>query len=132
MGRDLDLAALDKRNTLRDANLPLIKEAKAMEKIDLEKAVTKYIKAIDSIKSYASIIFDKGLVGQLLKEEASDLGIHGEIRALDRLTICLVKLGESSKAYEQSEKYFSLYRRDLEFSCAKKILKRVNKAITRK
>ena len=88
--------------------------------------------AINSIKSYASIIFDKGLVGQLLKEEASDLGIHGEINVLDRLTICLIKLGKSSEAYEHTERYFSLYRRDLEYSGAKKILQRVNKAITRK
>ena len=90
-----------------------------------------YIRAIEAIQGYAFITYEKGLVGQLLEEEAAELGISGEINALDRLTICLVKIGKAAEAAQYTEKYFSLYRRDQQFKVAERIVKRVEKALAR-
>lgn len=131
MGRKTDFEALDRRNSLRDVNLSLIQQAKAIEEYDLEKATSMYIQAIEAIQAYASITYAKGLVGQLLAEEAAELGVCGEVKALDRLTICLIKLGRTMEAIQHTDNYFTLYRRDLQFSVAKRIMKRVNKALAR-
>jgi hypothetical protein len=90
-----------------------------------------YIQAVEAIQSYAFITYEKGLVGQLLKEEAAELGVCGEINALDRLTLCLIKRGRPAEAVQHTDNYFALYRRDLQFGVAKRIAKRVNKALAR-
>jgi len=128
MGRKTDFEALDRRNSLRDVNLSLIQQAIAIEEYDLEKATSMYIQVIEAIQAYVSITYEKGLVGQLLEEEAAELGLCGEIKALDRLTICLIKLGRPMEAVQHTDNYFNLYRRDLKFSAAERIMKRVNKA----
>ncbi len=129
MGRKTDFEALDGRNSLRAVNLSLIQQAKAIEKYDLKKAASMYIQAIKAIQTYAFITYEKGLVGQLLKEEAAELGVCGEVNALDRLTICLIKLGRPTEAAEHTYKYFAQYRRDLKYGAAKRIEKRVSKAL---
>lgn len=129
MGRKTDFAALDWRNITRSVNQRLIDQGKATEKYDLEKAVSMYIQAIQAIQEYAFITYEKGLIGQLLEEEAKELGVHGEVNALDRLTLCLVKLGRAKEAAQHSDNYFALYRRDLEYAAAKIIEKRVSKAL---
>jgi len=131
MGREIDFDALDRYNRLLAVNLSRIKKAKDIEKYDLKKAVSMYIKAIETIQAYAFIIYAKGLVGQLLKEEDEELGVCGEINALDRLTICLIKLMRFEEASQHTDNYFALYRRDLQCSTAKRIMKRVSKALTR-
>ena len=108
MGRKTDFDALDRRYSLRAANLSLIQQARAIEKQDIDKAASMYIQAIEAIQAYAFITYEKGLVGQLLEEEAAELGVSGEINALDRLTICLVKIGRAGEAAKYTENYFSL------------------------
>lgn len=131
MGRQTDFEALDRRNSLRSANLKLIEQAKAIEKYDLEKATSIYIQAIKAIQSYAFITYEKGLVGQLLEEETEEFGACGEVNALDRLTLCLVKLGRPEEAAQYTDNYFALYRRDLQFGAAKRIEKRVSRALSK-
>jgi tetratricopeptide (TPR) repeat protein len=131
MGRKTDFDALDRRYKLRTANLNLIQQAKAIEKNDIEKATSMYIQAIGAIQDYAFITYERGIVGQLLEEETAELGVSGEISALNRLTICLIKLGRPAEAAKYTESYLSLYRRDLQFGIAERILKRVDKAIAR-
>ncbi len=131
MGRQTDFEALDRRNDLRSINLRLIEQAKATEKNNLEKAVSMYIQAIKAIQTYALITYEKGLIGQLLEEETEELGVCGELHALDRLTLCLVKLGRPEEAAQHTDNYFALYRRDLQFGAAKRIEKRVAKALAK-
>ena len=110
-----DYQALSQRNKLLDANHTLIREAKALEKSNLEEAVALYVQAIEAIRTYAFISYEKGLVGRLLDEETAEVGSSGEIGALDRLTLCLIKLGKPKEAVQRSDQYFALYRRDLRF-----------------
>ena len=128
MGRETDFGALDKLHRLRDENLSLIQKAQTIEKYDIEKAVPMYIQAIEAIQTYALMTYEKGLVGQLLEEEAAELGICGDVNILNRLTICLMKLGRMTEAVQRTDNYFALYRRDMQYGVGKRIMKRVNKA----
>ena len=120
-----DLQAIERYNSLRDANRNLILQAKSTEKSGLEKAVEMYVRAIEAIKEYASISYRGGLVGQLLREEEEDLGKFGEIEALDRLTLCLVKLKRQGDAAKHVNSYFALYRRDMQRAAYQRIAKRI-------
>jgi hypothetical protein len=129
MGRDIDLQANARYHALRDANRNLIKQAKATERADLEKATTMYLSAIKAIDEYESIVDERGLVGQLLREEKEEIGRRGEIEALDRLTMCLIKLNRPEEAAAHAKSYFALYRLDLERAAARRIAKRIEEAL---
>lgn len=131
MGRATDLQALEHFHKLRNANRALIQQARAVEKRDLVPAAKMYVQAIEAIPGYAFINYEKGLVGQLLGEEADELGRSGEIEALDRLTMCLIKLERSAEAAQHADDYFVLYRRDLQLAASQRIAKRIEKALVR-
>ncbi len=132
MGRSCDFEANERLHTLRDANRVLIQQAKLTEKRDLEEAVTMYLRAIDAIPRYAFIQPEKGLVGKLLDEFAAECGYHGELESMDRLSMCLVKLGRAAEAKQHAERYFEAYRLDLDYGAAERINKRIEKALSRK
>jgi hypothetical protein len=128
MGRATDFQALERYHKLRDANRCLIQEAKAIEEHDLAHAVEMYVHAIEAIREYTFISYEKGLIGQLLDEEAEELGRSGEIQALDRLTMCLIKLERPDESAQHAHDYFALYRRDQQSAAFHRITKRIEKA----
>jgi len=131
MGREDDFKAMNWLVGLRGELATFTRRAKAIEKFDLEKATSMYIEAIGAIPFFAFIAPVKGLVGQLLKEEAEELGVYGEVDVLNRLTICLIKLGRPEEAAQHTDNYFARYRRDLQREVANRIMKRVSKALAR-
>jgi hypothetical protein len=131
MGRATDFEALEHYHKLRNANRALIQEAKAIEKRNVVQAVKMYVQAIEAIPGYAFINYEKGLVGQLLSEEADEVGRSGEIEALDRLTMCLIKLERSAEATQHANNYFTLYSLDLQRAASQRIAKRIEKALGR-
>jgi hypothetical protein len=131
IGRGTDFQALDQYHKLRDANRALIQQAKTVEKRDLAQASDLYVQSVESIRRYAFIDHEKGLIGQLLREEAEEFGRYGEIEALDRLTMCLIKLGRPAEAAQHAKAYFALYRRDLQLAAYQRITKRIEKALVR-
>ena len=128
IGRSTDFEALAEYHRLRTANRDLIESAKCKEPADLEGAAAVYAQAVEAIRTYAAISFEKGLVGQLLEEESAELGINGELRAMDRLSLCLIKLGRPDEAACLADRYFALYRRDMQLAAAARITKRIEKA----
>ena len=128
MSRPTDFKASARYYELRNANLALITEAKDKEKTDLEGAVLLYKQSLQRLAEYAAIQPDLGLVGKLLDEEAEEFGLHGELQILDRLTLCLVRLGRGTEAKAATNSYFASYRRDAHLGTAKKIEQRVAKA----
>lgn len=132
MGRPVDYEANAKYHKLRDANRSLIQKARAVEKQNLEQAVSMYIQAIESIQEYAFISSEKGLVGQLIDEETAEIGVRGEVEAIDRLTICLIKLGRHMEAGQRAASYFALYPGDLVYRTADRVMQRVHKVLVRK
>ncbi len=132
MARKLDYGALERFHQLRNANRTLMQKAKETEKEDIEAAASMYIKAIEATEAYQSIQYETGLVGQLLAEEIEEQGLRGELFALNRLTLCLVKLGRPEEATHRMECYFAKFQRDKKSRSAEKILKRIEKALARK
>lgn len=132
MARSMDLDALERHNKLRDANRTLIAEARSVEKQDLERAIAMYKQAIEAAESYAFMNYERGLVGKLLEEEADELSYSGELVALDRLTLCLIKLGRVEEASACVDAYYAKYRRDRHAKPSEAIEKRINKALARR
>lgn len=127
-GRKTDFAALDQYHKLRDANLQLIASARGKEKAAPEQAVSMYYQAIENINAYVDIQAELGLVGRLIDEHRKEAGNSGELVVLDRITLCLVRLGRGAEAAIVASKYFATYRNDERLSGAESIKKRVAKA----
>ena len=90
-----------------------------------------YTQAIEAMQEYAFINYEKGLIGQLLGEEADELGRSGQIEVLDRLTNGLIKLKRLPEAVQHTNDYFALYRRDLQLAASQRIAKRIEEARAR-
>lgn len=131
--RPIDMEANQRLHVLRDKNRQLIQDAKRIEKSgSLEDAVAVYIQAIEAIIEYSIIQDETGLIARLNQEEDDEIGLSGEIEALDRLTMCLIKLNRPEEAAKCVEEYFKTYRRDQQTSTAKRIYARTAKALLRK
>lgn len=128
MSRPTDFKASARYHELRNANLALLAEAKGEEKTDPEGAVSLYQQALRRLADYAPIQPDLGLVGKLIDEDLAEYGLRGELQILDRLTLCLVRLGRGNEARAVMTSYFAAYRRDVQLSGAQKIEQRVTKA----
>lgn len=130
-GRETDFETLERFHILRNANKQLISEARLVEAKDLNMAADMYSKAIAAIQSYATIEYEGGLVGKLLKEESAEAGCFGEIEAIERLTMCLIKLKRVKEAAQIMESYFKLYAGDFNSAAAARIKKRIEKALNK-
>ena len=103
-GRNKDYDALDRRNRLRKENLDSVKKTRSIEAIEPEKAVIKYREALEKMREYESIVYEKDtLISELTAGEPST----GDWIILDRLTLCLVKSKRFSEAIEEAEKYLN-------------------------
>ncbi len=128
-GRKFDFEAIDRYHKLRNANRELIAKTRELEPNDLERAAALYIKAIETIDSYAFMELESGLVGQLLSEESQEFGVQGEIEAINRLSICLIKLGRLEEAATQVHNYFEKFKADTLLATYEPIKKRIEKAL---
>jgi hypothetical protein len=127
---DTDLQDYEQYNELRKMNVQLIRDSKSLEKKKPEEAVKGFLEAIANIERYTNLNMDHaGLVGRLQKEYREEFGDSGDIVALDRLTLCLVRLGRGKQAYTETQIYFQKYKMDLQLKAAKAITKRVEKAV---
>lgn len=129
MSRPLDFEALNKYNQLRAVTLGLVARAKQMEKKNPSEAITIYYCALEQLSNYAGIQFELGLIGQLIDEEIKEKGMRGEVQILDRLTICLGRVGRHAEAKQAVDKYFVTYRADRILAMAAKITRRVGVTI---
>lgn len=107
-GRQIDFEELHKYHKLHDANKALISNARVVEKSDLEAASRMYIQAIAAIDKYIDIEYESGLVGQLMREERAEIGKNGEIEAIDRLSLCLIKLGKVEEGQKRPAPQFNV------------------------
>lgn len=124
-GRKTDFTLLDRVNLLRDANRNLISRARSLEKTRPDEAIALYHQAIEKIEGYAAVQPEQGLIGMLLDEERAECGIQGELVALDRLTLLLVRAGKHLEAGAAADDYFAKYRADEDLQSALAIKKRV-------
>jgi hypothetical protein len=127
-GRMDDFAAIDQFHLLRNANRERIVAAKAQEKSDLVVACAAYEEIIQKTAEYAFTICESGLVGQLMRDEREESGWNGEVEALERLVMCLLKLGKREKATAVAADYFKTYRMDTKLKAFERTQSRIEKA----
>ncbi|MGH7814297.1 MAG: hypothetical protein ACREQI_09890 [Candidatus Binataceae bacterium] len=130
-GRRDDYVALDRYGQLSDATRALVRQGKEVEKNDLARAVRIYEKAIEGIKEYSAINYRTGLVGKLLDEQTAESGRFGYIEAVNRLTICLIRLGQPVEAARHADDYFEYFRFDRGLAVYDRIARRIEKALNR-
>lgn len=122
-GRQFDFEALEQYHQLRDANRRFIEETKALESTNLASAVERYLTAMDCMRNYESMTLERGLI--------ADLAIGpdwGDPNILNRLTLCLYKLGLYQKLIAEADRYFSDFPTALTTGVGKQVLARVKKA----
>jgi hypothetical protein len=103
-----DFKALDTFNALRDANRKFVAETNAIEKTSLENAATRYREALARMHEYESLVLMHGLLGKLIAELEPQTNV-GDPTILNRLTMCLVKLGRAPEAAAVANQYFSKF-----------------------
>lgn len=121
-GREIDYPAFERQRRLRDANMLLVAETRNLEEKDLALAVERYRQAIKAQREYEAIAFERGLAGEL----AAEIRIP-DVKILDRLTLCLVKLGRAKEARQEAETFFAESPRARDTAMSKRIMQRVTK-----
>lgn len=122
-GRQFDYAALEKFHKLRDANRRFVAETRPLESQDPSQAVRRYQEALVRQREYAHLTLEHGLVAEL----ATMFPKTGEPEILNRLTMCLGKLGRFAEAIAEAERYFGEYPGALDLTAGKTIEKRIEK-----
>jgi len=121
-GREFDYEGLDRFHKLRNKNLRWVDETRPFEKTDLPQAVARYRKALISMREYEAIETERGLVAEMGGSRP-----WGDWIILDRLTLCLIKLGRIREAIDEAEKYFADFPSLLELAAGKRIQARIEK-----
>lgn len=122
-GRAMDYAALDRFHALRNANRTLLSATRTLEATDLEAAVTQYRAALVAMREYTSIVLERGVVADLMGRD-----MIGEPQILDRLTLCLEKLGHAEDIVREADAYFGQYPDARSLGAGAAVLKRVDRA----
>lgn len=126
-GRQFDHQALELFHDLRDANrrlyLPGASDTRELEATNPEEAIRRYRLAISQMPAYARMVIEPtGLVA-----EFSPQGCYDEPYVIDRLTLCLAKLGRAAEAIADAESYFEMFPESQASSAAKRTIKRIEK-----
>ncbi|MCL4315753.1 MAG: hypothetical protein M1527_02645, partial [Gammaproteobacteria bacterium] len=121
-GRDFDYQAIERFHKLRDENRQYVAETRPFENTDLQQAIARYRKALITMSEYEAITTERGLV--------AEMGVGpgwGDPNILDRLTLCLIKLGRPQEAINEAEKYFADFPSALTLAIGKRIKARIEK-----
>jgi hypothetical protein len=86
--RQIDLDANNRYLQARKTNQELMAEARPLEATDPEKAIAEYRRAMLAMYEYERIVIETGLIAELMGDRNK-----GDAHVLDRLTLCLSKLG---------------------------------------
>jgi hypothetical protein len=120
--RAFDYDAITEYHKLRDANRQFVLATKELEKDDTELAIGRYMLAMERMKGYEAMTLETGLVAEM--GAGPD---WGDPAILDRLVMCLIKVGRYTEAILESEQYFREFPSVLTLGIGKKIQKRIEK-----
>ena len=121
-GRAFDYQALEQFHALRDKNRAFVAATKQYEATDPLLAVERYLVALEAMRKYESITLERGLVAVM------GVGPNwGDPNILDRLTLCLSKLGRFEEAVTVADSYFKDFPSALNLAVGKRISARVAK-----
>ena len=121
-GRAFDYQALEQFHALRDKNRAFVAATKQYEASDPQLAVERYSQALKAMREYESITLERGLVAEM------GIGPNwGDPNILDRLTLCLSKLGRLEEAIAVTDSYFRDFPSALNLVAGKRISARIEK-----
>ena len=121
-GRAFDYQAIEQFHALRDENRAFVAATKQYEATDPPLAVERYLLALEAMRKYESITLERGLVAEM------GVGPNwGDPNILDRLTLCLSKLGRFAEAVTVADSYFKDFPAALNLAVGKRIRTRVAK-----
>lgn len=121
-GRDFDYAAIDRYHKLRNDNRAFVAETRRIEGEDLHEAVARYRHALVAMREYEGMTLERGVVAEM------GAGPNwGDISIIDRLTLCLAKLGQSVEAIAAAEAYFLEFPSALDLTAGKRVKVRIEK-----
>ena len=93
-----------------------------LESTDASQAVIRYRQALVDMRKYEAMTLERGLVAEM------GVGPNwGDPNILDRLTLCLIKLGRLNEAIEETDHYFASFPSALKLAVGKRVIVRVNK-----
>jgi hypothetical protein len=121
-GREFDYQGLERYHKLRNENRQFVVETHALERVDPATAVSRYRQALSAMREYEAITLERGLVAEM------GVGPNwGDPNILDRLTLCLIGLGQIEAAIEEAGKYFADFPTAANLAVGKRIRARVEK-----
>ncbi len=121
--RKIDIAKVSEYHRLRNRTMQDVKDTRALEKSRPEEAVHRYLDALERMYEYSAMECETGLVADLARERRA-----ADIVILDRLTLCLGKLGRHQEAGAASERFFEQFPHYSDSTVGRAILKRVARA----
>jgi hypothetical protein len=93
--REFDYPAIERFHTARNATRLFVAETKVLESIDPPHAVERYRQALTQMYDYKRIVTERGLIAELM-DDGTNYTV-GDPPILDRLTLCLSRLGRWSE-----------------------------------
>jgi hypothetical protein len=124
-GREFDYEASERYWALRKANDEFIALTRPLEKSDPEQAVDRYQQAMTRMYEYELIQTERGLVAELMSEIG---GPAGNNTLLDRLTLCLCRLGRVEEAAAAARKYLARFPVRRDQAVPGMVLRRIDRA----
>lgn len=125
-GRSFDYEAIRQYHVLRDRNRVFVDATRPYESTDPERAIERYRRALDAMRSYESIVREHGVVADMKAGPT-----WGEPKILDRLTLCLAKLGRYEEVVDAGSTYFNDFPSARNLAAGRSILSRIEKAKSR-
>lgn len=125
-GRQFDYPALERFHAARSANRIFVAETKLLESTNIEQAVARYKQAMLRMYEYESITLERGLIAEL-SSDCYQCG-SGGINILDRLTLCLYRLGRGRELDEAVNDFLSRFPQAVELAMMQPILRRRERA----
>ena len=124
--RQFDYPALERFHAAGNANRAFVAETKPLERTDMEQAVERYKQAMLRMYEYESITLERGLIPEMISGSFQCGG--GGINILDRLTLCLDRLGHDRELNEAVDDFLRRFPQAAGLGMMQPILKRRERA----
>jgi HIRAN domain-containing protein len=117
-----DYDAIAKYHALRKANESFIAQTKPLEIDDPEEAVCRYRKALQAMREHEAFAAERAVFpGHVSASQ------HRDVNILDRLTLCLIKIGRPAEAILEADHYFTDFPEASQLTIAKSVKARIQK-----
>ncbi|MGO9094840.1 MAG: hypothetical protein ACLQGV_06410 [Bryobacteraceae bacterium] len=129
-GRDFDYEALDRYWSAKKDNQAFVAGTRPLETSDPPQAVAQYQEAMSKMYEHESLVLERGLLAEYQQEMGYGKS-RGDCNILNRLTLCLWKLGRYQDLIEAVDEFATFSPGSLGLTIMQGSLKRRAKAASR-